>query len=220
MNTVIDLFNTNTLIQLVATYGYLAVLLVVAIESVGVPVPGESTLLAASVYAGATHKLQEALVIGAAAAGAILGDNLGFLLGRFGGSRLLQRYGKYVRLDERRLRLARYLFQHRGGTVVFFGRFVAVLRAWAAFLAGAHGMPWRRFLPFNAAGGVLWATVMGIGAYAFGSMVLGLGPVIAAATTGIGLLLMTALLLLFRRNEQRLQREADLALLDREENAA
>jgi membrane protein DedA with SNARE-associated domain len=216
----LDLFSTHQLTQLVATYGYWAVLLVVAIESMGVPLPGETMLLAASVYAGATHRLEVALVIGAAAAGAILGDNLGYLLGRLGGSRLLRRYGRYVRLDERRLRLGQYLFQRHGGTVVFFGRFVAVLRAWAAFLAGTHRMSWRRFLAFNAAGGMVWATLMGLGGYAFGSTVLGLGGLIAAASTAVTLFVMTAFLLLLHRNEQRLQREADRALGGRDEYAA
>lgn len=215
-----DLFNTQQLIHLIATYGYWVVLLVVAVESMGVPVPGETTLLAACVYAGATHRLQVALVIAAAAAGAILGDNLGYLLGRFGGSRILQRYGRYVGLDERRLRLGRYLFQRHGGKVVFFGRFIAVLRAWAAFLAGANQMSWPRFLAFNAAGGVVWATLMGLGGYAFGSTLLQLGGPIAAVTTAATMVIMTALTLLLRRNEQRMQREADIALGSREELAA
>jgi membrane protein DedA with SNARE-associated domain len=216
----LDLFSTQQLTSLIATYGYWAVLLVVAIESMGVPVPGEATLLAASVYAGATQRLQLALVIGAAAAGAILGDNLGYLLGRFGGSRLLQRYGKYVRLDDRRLRLGRYLFQRHGGKVVFYGRFVAVLRAWAAFLAGAHRMPWRRFSVFNAAGGMVWATLMGLAGYAFGSTVLGLGGVIAAISSALALAVVAASLIVLRRNEARLQREADRAPDGRDEVAA
>jgi len=94
------------------------------------------------------------VVIAAAASGAILGDNLGFWIGREGGYRLLRRYGRYIRLEERRLKLGQYLFMRHGGKVVFFGRFVAVLRAWAAFLAGTNRMRWPRFLLFNAAGGI------------------------------------------------------------------
>jgi membrane protein DedA with SNARE-associated domain len=216
----VDLFSTQQVTNLIATYGYWAVLLAVAIESMGIPVPGETTLLAASVYAGATHKLQVVLVIAAATAGAILGDNLGFLLGRWGGSRLLERYGKYVRLDERRLRLGHYLFQRHGGKVVFFGRFVGVLRAWAAFLAGAHGMSRRRFLVFNAAGGMVWATLMGLGGFVFGSTVLGLGGLIAVASTAVTLSAMAAFLLFLHHHEQRLQREADRAFDGCDEYAA
>src|SRR3989440_10415262 len=150
---------TSDLMHLLTTYGYWAVLVFVAIESTGIPFPGETMLLVAAIYAGTTHQLSIALVIAAAATGAILGDNLGFWVGREGGFRLLRRYGPYIRLDERKLKLGQYLFHKHGVKVVFFGRFVAVLRAWAAFLAGTNRMPWSRFLPANAAGGIVWATI-------------------------------------------------------------
>src|SRR6266853_6226342 len=101
---------TSTLTHLLASYGYLAVLLFVAIESTGIPFPGETMLLVAAIYAGTTHLLFIPLVIVAAASGAILGDNLGFLIGREGGYRLLRRFGRYLRMDERRLKLGQYLF--------------------------------------------------------------------------------------------------------------
>ncbi len=128
---------TSTLTHLLASYGYLAVLLFVAIESTGIPFPGETMLLVA------------------AASGAILGDNLGFWVGHERGYRLLRRYGRYIHVEERRLKLGQYLFLKHGGKVVFFGRFVAVLRAWAAFLAGTNRMRWPRFLLFNAAGAIV-----------------------------------------------------------------
>src|SRR5947209_17977306 len=102
----------------------------------GVPVPGEGMLLTAAVYAGTTHRLHVVLVIVAAAAGAIIGDNFGYVVGRVGGSRALARFGPYVGLKESKLRLGRYVFEKHGGKTVFFGRFVAILRVWAAFLAG------------------------------------------------------------------------------------
>src|ERR671925_1694627 len=108
-------FSMASLQHLLVAYGYWAVLLFVAIESTGIPFPGETMLLAAAVYAGTTHHLQIPLVIAAAAGGAILGDNLGFLIGREGGYRLLHRYGRYVPLDARRLKLGRYLFLRNGG---------------------------------------------------------------------------------------------------------
>jgi membrane protein DedA with SNARE-associated domain len=216
----LDLITTQQITSLVASYGYWAVLLVVAVESMGVPVPGETTLLAAAVYAGATQRLQVALVIGAAAAGAILGDNIGYLLGRFGGSRLLHRFGRYVRLNERRLRLGSYLFDRHGGKVVFYGRFVAILRAWAALLAGAYRMSWRRFIVFNAAGGVVWAALMGLIGFTFGSTLLALGGVIASVSTALAVTVMAVSLIVLRRNEQRLQLAADCALGGRDKYAA
>ena len=203
---------TSTLMHLLATYGYLAVLLFVAIESTGIPFPGETMLLVAAIAAGTTHQLSIAWVIVAAAGGAILGDNLGFWVGREGGYRLLRRYGRYIRLEERRLKLGQYLFLKHGGKVVFFGRFVAVLRAWAAFLAGTNRMRWPRFLLFNAAGGIVWATLYGLGGYLLGDNIHRLvGPV------GIVLLVLAVLLILVgivvvRRSEKRLEDEAERAL--------
>src|SRR5258708_3397549 len=138
--------------QLLSTYGDFAVLLCITIESTGIPFPGETMLLIAAIAAETTHQLSIPLVIVAAASGAILGDNLGFWIGRKGGYHLLRRYGRFVRLNERKLKLGQYLFLKHGGKVVFFGRFVTVLRAWAAFLAGTNQMQWSRFLFFNALG--------------------------------------------------------------------
>jgi membrane protein DedA with SNARE-associated domain len=151
--------------ELLTNFGYLAVFAVVGSESLGIPLPGETMLITAAIYAGATHKLSIALVIGSATAGAILGDNLGYVAGYKGGLPLLRRYGRYVRLDERRLKLARYLFYRYGGRVVFFGRFISILRTYAASFAGASQMPWRRFFLFNAAGGIIWSLAYGLAAY-------------------------------------------------------
>src|SRR5207248_3510975 len=176
-NTMISL-HAYDLMHLLATYGYWAVLVFIAIESTGIPFPGESMLLVAAIFAGTTHRLSLPLAIVAAASGAILGDNLGFLLGREWGYRLLRRYGRALHLDERKLKLGQYLFHNHGGKVVFFGRFVAVLRAWAAFLAGTNRMRWPSFLLFNALGGIVWATVYGLGGYFLGNNIHRLaGPV-------------------------------------------
>src|ERR671930_477574 len=110
--------------NLLTNFGYLAVFALVGMESLGIPLPGETMLITAAIYAGATHNLSIAGVIGAAIAGAIIGDNIGYAAGYKGGLPLLRRYGKYIRLDERRLKLGRYLFTKYGGKVVFFGRFV------------------------------------------------------------------------------------------------
>ncbi len=107
-------FGVSELTHLLATYGYVAVLLFVAIESTGIPFLDETMLLVAAIAAGTTHQLSIALVIVAATSGAILGDNLGFWVGREGGYRLLRRYGRSIRLEERRLKLGQYLFmKHR-----------------------------------------------------------------------------------------------------------
>ncbi len=119
--------------HIVATYGYFAVFLIVAMESAGIPMPGETVLVTAAIFA-ASGTLKIYWVIGAAAAGAIIGDNCGYWIGREFGFPLIYRFGHYIRLDEKRLKVGQYLFLRHGGKIVFFGRFVAVLRAFAAFL--------------------------------------------------------------------------------------
>jgi len=197
------------LTQLVATYGVWAVLFFVSIESMGVPVPGETMLLVAAVYAGATHQLSIAVVIAAAAVAAIVGDNLGYLIGRLGGERLLRRVGPVLHLTAGRLTMGRYLFQRHGGKAVFFGRFVAVLRVFAAFLAGTTRMPWRRFALANAAGGIVWATLMGLLGYGLGASVTGPLGYIGLALAAV---IVVAGVIVLRRNEQRWEREATQAM--------
>jgi membrane protein DedA with SNARE-associated domain len=205
-------FATSQLSHLLAIYGYWAVLVFVTIESTGIPFPGETMLLVAAIYAGTTHQLSIALIIVAAASGAILGDNLGFWVGREGRYRLLRRYGHYIRLDERRLKLGQYLFIKHGGKVVFFGRFVAVLRAWAAFLAGTNRMRWASFLCFNALGGIVWATLYGLGGYFLGENVHRLTGPLGIIFVVLAVIIIIGLLVFLRRNERRLEDEAERAL--------
>lgn len=174
---------TSTLTQLLDRWGYPVVTMFVAIESSGIPFPGEAMLLAASVYAGTGHHLSIFWVIFAGALGAIVGDNLGYAAGRFGGRPLITRYGKYVRLRPEQLDRAEAFFNKYGDKTVFFGRFVAVLRAWVAFLAGLNRMPWPKFLVFNAAGGIAWATLYGLLGYTLGHNL----PLLYKVTKAIGI---------------------------------
>ncbi len=157
----------DNLQDLVTNYGYWTVAGVIGLESMGVPLPGETVLIVASIYASA-HDGNISLVIAAAAAGAIIGDNIGYLIGREFSYRLLLRYGCYLGLTEARVKLGQYLFFEHGTKVVFFGWFVAVLRVLATFLVGVNRLAWPRFLIANAAGGILWASVVGMAAYTFG----------------------------------------------------
>jgi membrane protein DedA with SNARE-associated domain len=198
--------------NLVEQYGYLAVFIIVGLESLGIPLPGETTLVTAALYAAATHHLNIAGVILAGIAGAILGDNCGFLLGHWGGYRLLVRYGRHIHLDQAKVKVARYLFLRHGGKVVFFGRFVSILRAWAAFLAGTSRMPWPRFLIYNAAGGIVWATLYGTAAYFLGQAVLGASRPIAITVGVIAAVVIVLAILLIRRREHELEAVAERAM--------
>jgi len=205
-------FFHHDLTGLLESYGYWAVAILVGIESTGIPVPGETMLLTAAIFAGTTHRLDISLIIAAASAGAILGDNIGFWAGRELGYRLLLRHGRRIGIDQSRLKLGRYLFLRHGGKVVFFGRFVALLRALAAFLAGVNGMPWRRFLLFNVAGGGVWATVFGLGGYLLGDAVHRIvGPVGTAVMIIAGLVIGASVVVL-RRRERQMLAEAEAAL--------
>jgi membrane protein DedA with SNARE-associated domain len=205
-------FGHHELHHLLSTYGYWAVMGFVGIESIGIPFPGETMLLAAAIYAGTTHQLDIWLVVAAAASGAVIGDNIGFWIGREFGYELLLRYGRYIRVDERKMKLGQYLFRRWGGAVVFFGRFVAVLRTFAALLAGVNRMGWGHFLVYNFAGGVVWAAIFGFGGYIFGKAVTHL-----LSTAGIVILVAAVILVIIgivilRRNEARLEEEAERAL--------
>src|SRR5215469_15184867 len=189
--------------HLIATYGYIAIGCIIALESMGLPLPGESALVAAALYAS-HHDQNIAGVVAAAATGAIVGDNVGYWIGREFGYRLLLRYGRRVGLTETRIKLGQYLFLHHGGKVVFFGRFIAVLRVLAAVLAGVNRMEWRSFLIANAAGGVLWSLVFGVGAYSFGTAVFHAEKPLAIALVVVALIIIALAMRYVRAHEAEL----------------
>ncbi|MDE2579920.1 MAG: DedA family protein [Hyphomicrobiales bacterium] len=167
---------------LVAQYGLYAVFVVVMLESSGVPMPGETALVLAAIFAGATGQLDIGAVIAVAAAGAIIGDNIGFMIGRRFGLPLIEKYGPRLGLTPQRLAFGQHMFARHGAKIVFFGRFVAFLRIFAAVLAGVNRYPWREFLLWNALGGVCWAAIFGLGGYVFGEAIMRVsGPLGAAA---------------------------------------
>jgi membrane protein DedA with SNARE-associated domain len=197
--------------HLIASYGYLALFVLVGLESLGIPLPGETALITAGVYAGHTHRLSPWLIFAAASAAAIIGDNIGYWIGDKGGYRLARRYGHKVRLDERKLKIARYLFDRHGGKVVFFGRFVSVLRTYAAFLAGTSRMRWRRFLPANASGGIVWAAIFTLAAYLAGSALQRASGTITWVLAGAAVAAIVVVLLLVRHQIGRLAVRAEAA---------
>lgn len=144
-----------SLAPLLNHYGYLAVGGLVLVEDFGIPVPGETVLIAGAVYAGAGRMNIVAVGLIAFAA-AVVGDNIGYLIGRFGGRALVLRYGRYVLLTAERLDKAEAFFTRHGGWVVTIARFIEVVRQANGIIAGISGMHWRRFLAFNALGAALW----------------------------------------------------------------
>jgi membrane-associated protein len=147
--------------------GYPVMFLLIMAESSGVPLPGETALIAAAALAS-QGKLEIALVIPLAALAAIVGDNIGYLIGRKGGRWLLERPGMFQAKRQQALANGEVFFAKHGPKAVFLGRFVLGLRVWASWLAGATHMRWRLFAFWNACGGIVWATAVGLAAYFLG----------------------------------------------------
>jgi membrane protein DedA with SNARE-associated domain len=177
----------------VSHVGYVLLFLLVMAESSGIPIPGETALIAASVLAS-QGKLEIELVIAFAALGAIVGDNIGYSIGRKGGRWVLMRPGRFRRQRLAVLETGEPFFERHGPKAVFFGRFVLGLRVWASWLAGATRMHWRSFLFWNACGGITWATAVGLLAYFLGHSasnaveafgIFGLVAVLLAVSSGL-----------------------------------
>ena len=207
-----DLASLGWIDHLIQSYGLWALFIVVMLECLGIPMPGETALIATSLYAGSTHRFDVILIVGVAATAAIIGDNIGYLIGRSVGVPLIVRYGRYIRLNEPRLKVGQYLFLQHGGKIVFFGRFIAILRTYSAMLAGINLMAWPHFLVMNALGGLCWASMFGLGAYFLGdhfaraarpaTLVLLVGAIVAVASG----------MYFFRLHEKRIERRAAEAL--------
>jgi undecaprenyl-diphosphatase len=191
------------IIDLFARYGYAVVFVGVFLENAGVPVPGETALLAGAALAHA-GRLSIFWVIVTAIGGATLGDNLGFWIGRHGGRILVERYG--ARIGVTRARLAEFdrFFAQHGAKTVFIARFVTGLRVFCAVLAGGSGMSWRTFVVYNAMGALVWATVIGAAGYLLGRswnvLEQWIGRTSLAGLVVVALL--TALVIARRRGEQ------------------
>ncbi len=162
---------TPSIAHLIHSYGLVVVAAVIGLESIGVPFPGELVLILASIFAGTKHDLNIFAVVATATGAAIVGQMVGFLIGREFGYWLLLRYGRYAGITESRIKLGEYLFLRHGGKIIFIARFVPFLRAVAGILAGANRMPWRDFMLANVAGAVVWASAFGFASYMLGRQV-------------------------------------------------
>jgi membrane protein DedA with SNARE-associated domain len=164
-----NFIHTHHFIGLLHAYGYTGLAVIVGLECLGLPLPGEGALIVSAIYAGSTRNMNPVLVIVAAATGAIVGQTIAYWIGLKVGHRLLRRYGQKIGLSWRRLALGRMLFRKHGFKLVVVARFIVVLRVITAMLAGANQMPWRKFILANVIGSVAWASVYGIGASILGN---------------------------------------------------
>jgi membrane protein DedA with SNARE-associated domain len=198
--------------HLIHVYGLFTVAAIVGLECAGVPLPGETALLAAAVYAGTKHDLNIVAVILTTASAAIIGRMIGYVIGREYGYWVLLRYGGYVGMTERRIKLGQYLFLRYGGTIVFAAQFVPVLRTFAGLFAGANMMPWRNFLLANAVGSIIWAVSYGYAAYMLGRQFesLELPLVIFLAIVTVAAFIFGGMFI--HRHEEQLSAEAERAM--------
>ena len=201
-------FMLSDLGSLVHQYGYGLVALGICLEAMGLPLPGESLLITLAIYAATTGKLTIEWLVLAAAVGAIMGDNFGYLIGHTLGRRALERYGPKVWLTVERQQVVRFMFYKYGGSVVFLGRFVAFLRTFVALLAGASQMQWGRFLFWNALGGAAWTCGYGFGAYFLGMQAKKLEGPIGIALGCTAAVAAVAIIWFLKRNEKRLIEQA------------
>lgn len=200
----------ESFLQLLRTYGYGLLFVVVALESLGVPVPGETALVAAAALAARGH-MKIALVVAVAAAAAIIGDAAGYWIGRRGGIAFVRRFGKFLRMNDAKLAHVKRYFERHGAKTVFFGRFIALLRTWAALFAGVGEMPYGQFTLYNASGGIVWAIAFGIVGYLFGRNLEKLQNIVGDASWALALVVVVAIAGLWiwrRRREAKMSRGA------------
>lgn len=166
----LELIPLETIQAIASEYGYWAVFLGIMLENTGIPVPGETIIIVGGFLAG-SGELNYWLVLGSAIAGAVIGDNLGYWIGYYGGWPLLTRLGRLFRLREEQLINVRDQFSQNAAKAVFLGRFVALLRIFAGPLAGIARMPYLKFLACNLAGATVWASIVVSLAYFIGKLV-------------------------------------------------
>jgi membrane protein DedA with SNARE-associated domain len=197
--------------HLIHVYGLLVVAGLIGLECVGLPFPGETVLIVASIIAGTKHDLNIVSVILTAGVASIIGRMIGYVIGREFGYWLLLRYGGYLWITESRMKLGQYLFLRQGGKIILLAQFVPGLRSIAGILAGANRMPWQRFMVANVIGAFLWATFYGI-AVSLGRKVEQLSGWVVLVFAIIVLIVIVVAAVFVKRNEAQLIAEAEEAL--------
>ena len=198
--------------HLIHEYGLVAVAAIIGLECLGLPVPGETALLGAAIYAGTKHDFNINAVIATAAGAATAGRMIGYVIGHKFGSWLLLRYGHYVGLTTGRIKLGQYLFLRYGGKIIFFAQFVPVLRTLAGPFAGANLMPWRNFIFANTVSSCVWAVSYGYAAYWVGGEFERLQGRMVLPLVFIAVIALIAGALFVRQREAQLITEAERAI--------
>ncbi|HWE56419.1 MAG TPA: DedA family protein [Acidimicrobiales bacterium] len=197
--------------HLVHDYGYWAVIIVLTLESFGVPIPGETILIAAGTYAGETHNLSVWIIWALGCLGVLIGSFAGYWVGVRGGYPLLRKYGRYIHMNEPEIKVGLYVFDRYGAIVVSAGRFVAVLRTYAAFLAGTNRMKFPKFAVFNVIGAVAWTGVWSLLSYYVGKSLSSASKSVDYTVGAIAVVLVVAVIVIVRRQAKQLEAVAEAA---------
>jgi membrane protein DedA with SNARE-associated domain len=198
--------------HLVATYGYWAVFTVLALEAFGVPIPGETILIAAGTYAGTGHhNLSVWLIWLLGFIGVEVGATAGYWVGVKGGYKLLRKYGRYIHMNEPEVKVGLYVFDRYGPVVVSAGRYVAVLRTYSAFLAGTNRMKAAKFQVFNIIGAVAWTGTWSLLSYYVGNSLKSASKSVDYAVGAVAVVLVVAVIVVVRRQAKRLEAVAERA---------
>lgn len=197
--------------HLVTSDGYWALALILGLEALGIPIPGETVLITAGAYAGETHKLSIWILWACGGAAVLVGSSVSYWIGVKGGYRLLLRYGKYIRMKEPEIKVGRYIFDRYGPVVVSGGRFVAVLRTYAPFLAGTSRMSWPRFATWNAIGAVAWTGLWSLLSYKAGNSLQNTSGSVDVVVAVVVVALVVAAILFIRAHAKRLEAVAEAA---------
>jgi membrane protein DedA with SNARE-associated domain len=188
--------------EFLARYGYWAIAATLLLENAGIPVPGETVLLLASLLAYSEHRLHLPWIILVATCAAALGDNLGYVAGHRGGRPLLEKYQHYLHVPMRRLQQGERIIARYGAVTIFFARFVAGLRIFAGPLAGVLRMDWKKFAIFNLLGAAVWVTVVSFAGYFFGRHWHRLMHMLKRVDIAIGIVVVIVILFLWRRHRR------------------
>lgn len=200
----IELLSLDNAQEIAHHYGYWAVFIGIALENTGIPLPGETITIVGGFFAG-TGELNYWGVLGSAIAGAVIGDNFGYWIGRIGGWNLIVRITKIFRLPEEKLELAREKYSKNAGRAVFIGRFITIFRILAGPLAGLTKMPYRKFLFYNCSGAIIWAlTIVSLSCFlgqivSLQQIILWFSQASVVALVGVIVIIVISILVNYRR---------------------
>jgi membrane protein DedA with SNARE-associated domain len=195
--------------SLLAQSSYLGVFVLIFLESMALPIPGEITLISAEIYASQNHAASPIVIVVAAILGAFLGSLAGYMIGYFGGFKLVVNKGRRIGLTYERIKVGHYAFAKFGIWIVLFGRFATVFRSLLGLLSGITRMPRVKFLVANLGGAIAWSSAYGFGSYSLGNTIKRYSTIFTYVAVPVAIIVIVIGFILLKKNEKRLIRKAE-----------